>query len=102
MLNVANQYLDWVRGGEVSSEAQIPRESGAIIQRGLEKIAVYRDGHGKLHSLSATCRHLGGVVHWNPTERTWDCPCHGSRYDPLGRVIQGPANQGLAKADEGG
>jgi Rieske Fe-S protein len=45
------------------------------------------------------CPHLKGVVHWNSVEQTWDCPCHGSRFDRYGNVIHGPANQPLTKID---
>ena len=69
---------------------------GAIMRRGLEKIAVYRDADGALHEHSAVCTHLGCIVKWNASEKTWDCPCHGSRYDPHGKVINGPANRPLA------
>jgi len=57
---------------------------------------VYRDDAGELHEFSAVCTHLACVVHWNPAERTFDCPCHGSRFDCAGKVINGPANSDLA------
>ena len=56
---------------------------------------MYRDLDGRLHVRSALCPHLGGVVGWNEVETTWDCPCHGSRFDAYGRVVQGPANSDL-------
>ncbi len=74
-------------------------ESGAVIRRGLTKLAVYRDGQGVLHEWSAVCPHLGCIVSWNEAEKTWDCPCHGSRFDCQGRVINGPANRNLAPVD---
>ena len=61
-----------------------------------EKVAAYRDEHGRLHAVSGRCTHLGCLVAWNAAERTWDCPCHGSRYTYEGRVIQGPAVDDLA------
>jgi glycine/D-amino acid oxidase-like deaminating enzyme/nitrite reductase/ring-hydroxylating ferredoxin subunit len=94
-LNVAKQYTDLVMAGDVESEDEIKRGAGAIISRGLHKVAVYRDPNGEVHELSAVCKHLGCIVNWNTLENTWDCPCHGSRYDALGKVIQGPANSDL-------
>ena len=97
--NVAKEYTrDWLGGGDVSSVEEIPRGEGAVIRRGLTKVAVYRDGRGAAHELSAVCPHLGCIVHWNGAEKTWDCPCHGSRFDPKGQVISGPANSPLAEA----
>jgi glycine/D-amino acid oxidase-like deaminating enzyme/nitrite reductase/ring-hydroxylating ferredoxin subunit len=90
-INVANQYTDWAKGGEVDSYDQIAPGTGAVIRRGMTKIAVYRDDQGNIHERSAVCTHLYCIVDWNSGERTWDCPCHGSRFDPLGRVINGPA-----------
>ena len=71
---------------------------GRVVGSGLAQRAVYRDEAGLLHSLSARCTHLGCIVNFNDAERTWDCPCHGSRFDTDGRVIEGPAVQPLAQA----
>ena len=98
--NVALQYTDWLTGGDVSSVDEIRPGSGAIVRKGLEKIAAYRDPEGKLHERNAACPHLGCVVHWNRSETTWDCPCHGSRFDRYGKVINGPANRDLAPAEK--
>jgi Rieske Fe-S protein len=94
--NVARQYADWLTAGEVKSVDEIAKDSGAVMRRGLQKIAVYRDPQGALHERSAACPHLGCVVHWNGSEKTWDCPCHGSRFDCRGKVLNGPANRDLA------
>jgi glycine/D-amino acid oxidase-like deaminating enzyme/nitrite reductase/ring-hydroxylating ferredoxin subunit len=98
-LNVAVQYSDLVLAGDVESVGEIKSGAGAIISRGLSKIAAYRDPKGELHEFSAVCRHLGCIVNWNTLENTWDCPCHGSRYDALGKVIQGPANSDLQEVE---
>jgi Rieske Fe-S protein len=97
-LNMAAQYADWVTPGDVMSADQIARDSGALLRRGLSKVAVYRDEQGKLHEFSAVCPHLGCIVQWSAEEKTWDCPCHGSRFDKLGNVTNGPANKNLAPA----
>jgi len=94
--NMAAQYVDWVTGGDVASTEEIRNDSGAIVRRGLVKLAVYRDEHGTLHERSAVCPHLGCIVGWNASEKTWDCPCHGSRFDKFGCVINGPSNRDLA------
>jgi Rieske Fe-S protein len=98
-LNVARQYVDWLTPGEVRSAEEIPNGSGALMRQGLHKIGVYRDPKGALHEVSAVCPHLGCIVHWNRAESTWDCPCHGSRFDCQGKVINGPANRDLAPAE---
>lgn len=98
-LNVAAQFADLITPGEVDSVSEIQPGHGAVIRRGLMKIAAYRDDAGKVHERSAICRHLGCVVDWNSLEKTWDCPCHGSRYDALGKVIQGPANSDLPEVE---
>jgi glycine/D-amino acid oxidase-like deaminating enzyme/nitrite reductase/ring-hydroxylating ferredoxin subunit len=97
--NVALQYTEWLTGGDVASAEEIPPGSGAVLRHGLEKLAAYRDEQGLLHEYLAKCPHLGCIVRWNPAETTWDCPCHGSRFDPYGKVINGPANTDLAPAE---
>ena len=97
--NVAGEYVkDWLGGGDVSSAEEIARGEGATLRRGLTKLAVHRDEQGNLHELSAVCTHLGCIVHWNRAEKTWDCPCHGSRFNPRGEVISGPASSPLPPA----
>lgn len=95
-LNVAAQYADWLTGGDVGTTKEIAHDSGVVLRRGMSKVAVYRDEKGELHEKSAVCPHLGCLVNWNPNERTWDCPCHGSRFDKFGKVMAGPANSDLA------
>ena len=90
-LNVVAQMGDYVTGSDVASVDQIPNESGAVIRRGTHKVAVYRDASGVVHERSAVCTHLGCIVRWNDFEKSWDCPCHGSRFSPLGEVVNGPA-----------
>lgn len=98
-IDVATQYAQWLTGGEVTSVDEIPRDSGAVMRRGLGKVAVYRDAAGQVHERSAVCRHLGCIVQWNPLDKSWDCACHGSRYDKFGQVVNGPANEGLASGE---
>ena len=99
-LNTAAQYADWLRPADVSKPEQIPRGHGAVLRRGLHRVAVYMDDQGKAHELSATCPHLGGVVSWNSAEKSWDCPCHGSRFDCQGNVLTGPAISNLQPLKE--
>lgn len=93
------QYADWVRPHEPTSRT-VPRGTGMVLRRGLKTVAVYVDDQGLRHECSAVCPHLGCIVGWNTVERTWDCPCHGSRFDRFGAVLQGPANCGLGPAPE--
>jgi glycine/D-amino acid oxidase-like deaminating enzyme/Rieske Fe-S protein len=64
---------------------------GRVLSLAGQRMAVYRNANGQLSALSPVCTHLGCLVHWNRTEQSWDCPCHGSRFDPHGRVLNGPA-----------
>jgi len=96
--NVAEQYASWITPGDVGSADEIPNGSGAVIRRGMRKIAVYRDASGNVSECSAVCTHLYCIVDWNDTEKTWDCPCHGSRFDAYGKVVNGPAITDLEAA----
>ncbi len=91
------QYRDWLKTGEVKSEKEIQRNSGAILCEGLKKIACYRDSEGNPHKVSAVCPHLGAIVRWNESEHCWECPAHGSRFNTDGQVIEGPTNHNLEK-----
>lgn len=71
------------------------RNEASVVTIDGRPVAAYRDDHGHLHQVSASCTHLGCLVHWNAAERTWDCPCHGSRFEPTGAVIAGPAGAPL-------
>lgn len=94
-LNVAKQYSDWIKKGDVESIDDLKRGEGAILKEGLNPTAVYCDEHGKLYQCSAICPHLGCIVQWNGEEKSFDCPCHGSRFTYAGKVINGPANKDL-------
>ncbi|HUR98258.1 MAG TPA: FAD-dependent oxidoreductase, partial [Pyrinomonadaceae bacterium] len=93
-------YVDWVTGGDVSSVDEIGNGEGAIIRDGTTKIAAYRDENGKLFKRSAVCTHMGCIVRFNSTEKTFDCPCHGSRFGVDGHVINTPAISPLAPVEE--
>jgi glycine/D-amino acid oxidase-like deaminating enzyme/nitrite reductase/ring-hydroxylating ferredoxin subunit len=99
-LNVARQYGAWLTGGDLASTQQILPNTAAVVRRGLTKVAAFCDEQGILHEFSAICPHLGCLVEWNHNEGTWDCPCHGSRFDKLGCVLNGPANSNLAPVRE--
>ena len=89
--NVAAQFRDYITPGSAKSADEIAPGQGAVLRHGLKKIATYRDDNGDLHAFSAVCPHLGCVVRWDACEKTWDCPCHGSRFDATGCVVNGPA-----------
>jgi len=89
----------WLRdkfasGRRKTVETVAPGE-GEIIDLHGKKAAVYRDEKGQIHAVSAVCTHLGCIVHWNKADKSWDCPCHGSRFDAGGKVISGPASKDL-------
>lgn len=98
-LNVATQYRAHASAGDIDQILEIAPGTGAISRNGFKKLAIYRDSAGVLHKYSAVCPHLGCIVDWNDIEKTWDCPCHGSRFDSLGQVLNGPANVGLEAAE---
>jgi glycine/D-amino acid oxidase-like deaminating enzyme/nitrite reductase/ring-hydroxylating ferredoxin subunit len=77
----------------------IPSGSGAVVTSGFQQVAAYKDDDGVVHRCSAVCTHLKCIVTWNDGEKTWDCPCHGSRFDPYGKVVHGPAKRDLRQID---
>jgi glycine/D-amino acid oxidase-like deaminating enzyme/nitrite reductase/ring-hydroxylating ferredoxin subunit len=90
---------DRFAGGEGQSLRAVKRGQGRVIERNGVKVAAYRDPAGAVTLRSAACTHMGCAVSWNTAERTWDCPCHGSRFTPAGEVISGPAEAPLGEAD---
>lgn len=90
---------DRFAGPDAKSLRAVKKGEGAILERDGKKVAAYRDPAGKVTLCSAICTHMGCVVAWNGVERTWDCPCHGSRFQPTGEVIAGPAESPLAPAE---
>ncbi|RZJ83828.1 MAG: FAD-dependent oxidoreductase [Chryseobacterium sp.] len=95
--NMASQYLDWIAVQDLENTADLPAGEGGVLSSGLKKIAVYRDYDNTLSAFSAICPHLGCIVKWNPDEKSFDCPCHGSRFAADGTVINGPAKSDLGK-----
>jgi glycine/D-amino acid oxidase-like deaminating enzyme/nitrite reductase/ring-hydroxylating ferredoxin subunit len=90
---------DRLTKGEREGVDSVARNEGKILKLDGNRVAVYRNEHGKVVKLSPVCTHMGCIVHWNTAERTWDCPCHGSRFKPTGEVIGGPAETPLKEMD---
>jgi glycine/D-amino acid oxidase-like deaminating enzyme/nitrite reductase/ring-hydroxylating ferredoxin subunit len=82
---------------KIEELAALAPGEGRIIKYEGEKIAIYKDEQGVHHVISPTCNHLGCSIAWNSAERSWDCPCHGSRYNPDGEMITGPATRDQEK-----
>lgn len=89
---------DRLAGADGRSEREIQRGEGAVLNLDGERVACSRDEDDTLHTHSAYCTHMGCLVRWNNAEHTWDCPCHGSRFRPDGKVLAGPAESDLANA----
>ncbi|MDB4948921.1 MAG: oxidoreductase [Gemmatimonadetes bacterium] len=94
-VDVALQYADVVLQKDAESEDAIAPGTGAVLRHGTHPVAAFRDEQGVVHRCSALCTHLKCVVQWNSAERSWDCPCHGSRFSPTGEVLNGPASAPL-------
>jgi glycine/D-amino acid oxidase-like deaminating enzyme/nitrite reductase/ring-hydroxylating ferredoxin subunit len=90
-------FAEYVAPGEISSTDDLEPGQGAIVRRGLKKLAAYRDAQGSLHLCSAACTHIGCHLHWNSFETCWDCPCHGSMFGIDGEPINAPAISGLER-----
>jgi Rieske Fe-S protein len=98
--NMTAQYSDHFTAGAQQSIHELRAGEGTIIRSGLKKIAVYKDEANQVHAFSAVCPHLGCYVRWNSDERSFDCPCHGSRFSCEGKVINGPALNDLTVLPE--
>ena len=87
---------DRIKTPKIDTVSEISLGEGRVVEIGGERAAVYRDESGALQAVSAVCTHAGCLVHWNAAEKSWDCPCHGSRFATDGGVLEGPAVKGLA------
>ena len=90
---------DRLMPGQISSAAELAPGSAGVVRSGTERTGVYRDPDGGLHAVSMRCTHLGCLVRFNAAETSWDCPCHGSRFDVDGEVLEGPAVRPLPRRD---
>ena len=88
---------DRAAGAEKESPNELKSGEGKILSLDGKKVAAYCDDKGKITLSSPVCTHLKCIVHWNPADKTWDCPCHGSRFKPTGEVFSGPAEEPLEK-----
>ncbi len=91
----AHLARDRLSRGEVGSVDEVPTGEGRLLRANGKMLAVSRDESGAVQAHSAVCTHMGCYVHWNGAERTWDCPCHGSRFATDGEVVNGPATKAL-------
>lgn len=94
-VNVAGEYLKDIFGK--TGKHPILKGEGKIVEHEGEKLAVFNDQTGQLHAVSAVCPHMKCIVNWNNLEKTWDCPCHGSRFKITGEIIEGPSLDPLKK-----
>ena len=90
---------DRLTPADTRSSADVPAGEARVVRSGLGKVGVYRDEAGIAHGVSLRCTHLGCLLHFNEAERSWDCPCHGSRFDVDGAVLAGPAVTPLERRD---
>ncbi len=99
VFNTFKQYGDFIKKGDIQGLDELKIGEGAILGKGLKKLAVYRDEDNVAHTFSAVCPHMGCVLQWNDTEKSFDCPCHGSRFTKEGTVVNGPASSDLKKVE---
>ena len=95
----AVQYADYLTGADIKETEELGADEGAVLKKGFKYVAVYKDGQNMLYTFSAVCPHMGCVLQWNAYEKTFDCPCHGSRFTKMGTVINGPATANLQKIE---
>ncbi|HEY0591973.1 MAG TPA: FAD-dependent oxidoreductase, partial [Thermoanaerobaculia bacterium] len=98
---ITKRLVEKVTGGDVEAptDASVAEGEGKIVMRGERKVAVSKID-GQIRALDPTCTHMGCTVAWNGAEKSWDCPCHGSRFDVFGRVLNGPATKALERRED--
>lgn len=98
--NVAMQYADWLDPKFKNNLEALENDAGVVFRKGRKMLAAYKNEEGTIEYMSAVCTHLAGIVNWNSAEKSWDCPCHGSRFDCHGKVIEGPAIKDLKNIND--
>ncbi len=97
-MNVGRRFMqDRLMSLMPPKESALKPGEGKIIKKDGDRVAAHRDDTGVLHAVSPVCTHLGCYVTWNSAEKSWDCPCHGSRFTADGDILHGPATKGLSK-----
>lgn len=99
----ANTLYEWVKSKISSPDESLPDEidTATVVSLDGKKYGAYKDTDGELHIVDITCPHVGAELHWNGVERTWDCPCHGSRFSYDGDIVEGPSTHKLRKYLDG-
>jgi glycine/D-amino acid oxidase-like deaminating enzyme/nitrite reductase/ring-hydroxylating ferredoxin subunit len=98
-INVATHAMQGLLTADPVGRTILPG-TGEVVRSGLRRLAMYVAEDGSRHTCSAVCPHLGCLVQWNAAEKSWDCPCHGSRFDPYGRLLTGPAQRDLEPVEK--
>jgi Rieske Fe-S protein len=98
-VNVAKELIAGKVGIVHKNVNELGNDEGAVVRHNGKRAGAYKDTSGKLFLVDTTCTHLGCEVEWNNGERSWDCPCHGSRFNYEGHVIEGPAVEDLPILD---
>ena len=99
-LHVAKRSVkDRISRFRAESLAHLQSGEDAVVEIDGQAVASYREADGRVHAVSITCTHMRCTLHWNGAERSWDCPCHGSRFSPDGGVLDGPAVRPLDQVD---
>jgi glycine/D-amino acid oxidase-like deaminating enzyme/nitrite reductase/ring-hydroxylating ferredoxin subunit len=98
--DVAYRFIaDRFSTDDIESLKELPADSGTIVKYNGEKLAVYKNAEGKVTALNPVCTHAKCIVCFNPSEKSWDCPCHGGRFDLDGKVLTGPPRADLQKVN---
>ena len=79
--------------------AELENDTGHVLEYNGQKLGVYKDANGKIFAVKPICTHLGCLLSWNNLDKTWDCPCHGSRFDYMGHQLYNPAIRDLDRLD---
>ncbi|MFC3885400.1 FAD-dependent oxidoreductase [Bacillus songklensis] len=98
--DVAKHLIEGKLDSPMKNPENLTNDEGAVVTVNGKRAGAYKDENGELHIVDTTCTHMGCELNWNHGDRTWDCPCHGSRFSFDGNIVEGPANKPLKKVEE--